>query len=173
MPGTYSFRPLAHEELPAMLGLIHQRIAWMDEVGVRQWNVTDYDGVYPPEYYEACWQRGELFALVETISGDVVCAGCLKTCDDRWPDGHTVPALYLHHLAASLAHKGAGCAFLRSAEEHAARNGMTFLRLDSAIGNPALTRWYESQGYLPAGRCVDGAYEGILRQKRLSQQAQC
>ena len=164
MPAPYTFRPLAHDEISAMLDLIHQRIAWMDEVGIRQWNVTDYDGVYPPEYYEACWQRGELFALTDA-DGVIVCAGCLKTADDRWPDGHTASALYLHHLAADQAHKGAGRAFLRAAEEHAARNGCAFLRLDSAIDNPSLTRWYESQGYLPAGCCVDGLYEGILRQK--------
>jgi hypothetical protein len=42
-----------------------------------------------------------------------------------------------------------------------------FLRLDSAIDNPALTRYYEALGYLPAGHCVDGLYEGILRQKAL------
>ena len=166
MSERYRFRPLAHDELPAMHALIHQRIAWMDEVGIRQWNVTDYDGVYPPAYYEACWQRGELFALTEAATGAIVCVGCLKTADDRWPDGHAASALYLHHLAASLAHKGAGRAFLRAAEDHAARNGYAFLRLDSAVDNPALTRWYESQGYLPAGRCVDGLYEGILRQKR-------
>lgn len=167
MSGPYHFRPLAREEIPAMLDLIHRRIAWMDEVGIRQWNVTDYDGVYPPEYYEACWQRGELFALTDARDG-IVCVGCLKTADDRWPDGHTASALYLHHLAADLSHKGAGHAFLQAAETHAARNSYTFLRLDSSIDNPALTRWYESQGYLPAGRCVDGLYEGILRQKAVS-----
>ena len=149
-----------------MLALIHQRIAWMDACGIRQWNVTDYDGVYPPEYYEACWQRGELFALTDD-AGQIVCAGCLKASDDRWPDGHSVAALYLHHLAADLGCKGAGRIFLRQAERHAASLGMAFLRLDSAIDNPALTAYYESQGYLPAGRCIDGAYEGILRQKPL------
>lgn len=150
-----------------MLSLIHQRIAWMDEVGIRQWNVTDYDGVYPPIYYEECWRRGELFALTDAADGRIVCAGALKTQDARWPDGFSVPALYLHHLAADRACKGAGRIFLREAEAHAARTGMAYLRLDSAIDNPALTFYYESQGYLPAGTCTDGLYEGILRQKKL------
>ncbi len=168
MPEAYVFRPLRHDELPAMQALIRQRIAWMDACGIRQWNVTDYEGVYPPEYYEACWQRGELFALADAATDEVVGGGCLKAADDRWPDGRTASALYLHHLAADLAHKGTGRAFLRGAERHAARVGKAFLRLDSAIDNPALTRYYESQGYLPAGQCIDGLYEGVLRQKRLA-----
>ena len=167
MADAYVFRPLRQEEIPAMLDLIHQRIAWMDEKGVRQWNVTDYNGVYPPEYYQACWEKGELFALEERASGPIVCAGALKAEDARWPaDG--VPALYLHHLAADLAHKGAGRLYLRLAERHAASAGMTFLRLDSAVDNPALTVYYEALGYLPAGHCVDGLYEGVLRQKQLN-----
>lgn len=150
-----------------MLGLIHQRIAWMDEKGIRQWNVTDYDGVYPPEYYEACWQKGELYALEDPASGAVICAGALKEQDDRWPEALSAPAFYLHHLAADPGHRGAGRIFLSQAERHARHAGKTYLRLDSAIDNPALTRYYESQGYLPTGTCTDGLYEGILRQKKL------
>lgn len=149
-----------------MLDIIHQRIAWMDECGIRQWNVTDYDGVYPPAYYEACWKKGELFALEERATGRIVCVGALKAQDERWPD--EASALYLHHLAADLAHKGAGRIFLHLAERHAAATSHAFLRLDSAVDNAALSAWYESQGYLPAGRCVDGLYEGILRQKQVN-----
>ncbi len=165
MKKQYLFRPLRHDELPAMLDLIHQRIAWMDAVGIRQWNVTDYDGVYPPEYYEACWHKGELFALEDTAAGRIICVGALKESDPRWPEASPPPALYLHHLAADIAHKGAGRIFLREAEKHAAHVAKAYLRLDSAIDNPALTRYYESQGYLPVGECIDGLYEGILRQK--------
>lgn len=167
MNSRYRFRLLRKEELPAMLALIHQRIAWMDQVGIRQWNVTDYDGVYPPEYYQLCFQKGELFALEDTASGQIVCAGALKEQDDRWPDA-SQPAFYLHHLAADPAHKGAGRIFLRAAEAYAAGAGKVYFRLDSAIDNFKLTAYYEAQGYLPVGRCVDGAYEGILRQKPLS-----
>lgn len=167
MTAQYVFRPLQHGEIPAMLSLIHRRIAWMDAVGIRQWNVTDYDGVYPPEYYEACWQKGELYALAAAADGSIVCAGALKEQDERWPEALAAPALYLHHLAADPGFKGAGRIFLREAERHAARAGKAYLRLDSAIDNPALTRYYESQGYLPAGTCIDGLYEGILRQKKL------
>lgn len=168
MDREYRFRLLLPGELPAMLALIHQRIAWMDQVGIRQWNVTDYDGVYPPEYYAACQEKGELFALEDVSGGQIVCVGALKEEDPRWPESFDEPAFYLHHLAADVACRGAGRRFLREAEQHAARVGKRFLRLDSAIDNPALTRYYESQGYLPAGTCIDGLYEGILRQKQLN-----
>lgn len=150
-----------------MQALIHARIAWMDRVGIRQWNVTDYDGVYPPAYYQACFDSAELYALADAHTGEIVCVGALKERDARWPDD-AQPALYLHHLAAALSRKGAGRSFLQYAEAHAARLGKRFLRLDSAIDNPALSAYYESQGYLPAGTCIDGLYEGILRQKPLA-----
>lgn len=165
MAREYVFRPLKRDEIPAMLNIIRQRIAWMDEVGIRQWNVTDYNGVYPPEYFEGCHARGELFALADSRTDEIVCIGALKQADDRWPD--KADALYLHHLAAALAHKGAGRRFLAEAEQYAAGIGMKYLRLDSAVGNQALEDFYVSQGYLPAGRCIDGLYEGILRQKSI------
>ena len=164
MMQQYRFRPLQRDEIPFMLDLIHLRIAWMDQVGIRQWNVTDYDGVYPPAYYQACYDLGELFALEELSTGRIVCVGALKAKDPRWPDA-APDAFYLHHLAADPAHKGAGRAFLRGAEAQAQAAGKTYLRLDSAIDNPVLTAYYEQQGYLPVGTCVDGLYEGILRQK--------
>lgn len=164
---AWCFRPLREAEIPAMQALIRQRIAWMDETGLKQWNVTDYEGVYPTEYYHSCWQRGELFCLADA-QDRIVCVGCLKTADDRWPDGHDASALYLHHLASDPACKGAGAVFLRLAEAHAARAGYASFRLDSAADNPALAAWYAALGYGgEAGRCTDGLYEGILREKRL------
>ena len=41
------------------------------------------------------------------------------------------------------------------------------MRLDSAVGNKTLETYYTSRGYVEAGRCKDGLYEGILRQKKL------
>ena len=41
------FRQIKKEELSEMFSLILQRIEWMDEVGIEQWNCTDYANVYP------------------------------------------------------------------------------------------------------------------------------
>jgi len=152
-----------------MLALIHQRIAWMDEVGIRQWNVTGYDTVYPLSYYEQARQQGDVFVLAEADTGRILCAAVLKRTDERWADhpGAEEPALYVHNFAARLGETGAGALFLHRAEQYAAGQGMKYLRLDSADDNPALTRYYEQKGYLPVGFCVDGPYSGILRQKLL------
>ena len=63
--------------------------------------------------------------------------------------------------------KGAGSIFLEKAEEYTARMGKKYMRLDSAVGNKNLERFYTSRGYVEAGTCKDGLYEGILRQKKL------
>ena len=45
--------------------------------------------------------------------------------------------------------------------------GKRYMRLDSAVGNKTLEVYYTSRGYVEAGFCKDGLYEGILRQKEL------
>ena len=44
---------------------------------------------------------------------------------------------------------------------------MESMRLDCADDNMRLNAWYESQGYFPCGTCIDGPYNGILREKLL------
>ena len=162
----YVFRAISDDELPLMFELIMSRVRWMDEVGIRQWNVTKYDEVYPLSYYESHAKDGEVFVLTECESGRIVCAAVLKREDDRWPcDG--ARALYLHNFASALDAKGTGSIFLELAEEHAKGQGMEYFRLDSADDNERLERYYTARGYVAVGTCVDGLYSGILRQKKL------
>ncbi|MBQ2929742.1 MAG: GNAT family N-acetyltransferase [Clostridia bacterium] len=163
----YTFRPAEKHEVPAVFDLIMSRVRWMDEVGIRQWNVTDYAGCYPPAHYEAARQRGDLFVLTDEY-GIAACA-VLRQDDERWPAAmqSAEPAFYLHHLAARLGAKGAGRSFLRMAEDYAVRQGKTRFRLDSADDNAFLADYYTAQGYVPVGHCVDGLYSGILREKVL------
>ncbi|MBR6666961.1 MAG: GNAT family N-acetyltransferase [Clostridia bacterium] len=164
---SYVFRPAKADEVPAVYELIMARVYWMDEVGIRQWNVTDYAGCYPPAHYEAARLRGDLFVLTDD-EGIAACA-VLRKDDERWPAAmqSAEHAFYLHHLATRLGAKGAGRIFLQMAEEYAIREGKTRFRLDSADDNAFLADYYTAQGYVPAGRCVDGLYTGILREKVL------
>ena len=57
--------------------------------------------------------------------------------------------------------------FLKFAEEYAVENGKEYFRLDSAVTNEALAKYYESQGFLSVGMCEEGLYKGILREKKL------
>ena len=62
---------------------------------------------------------------------------------------------------------GAGKAILREARKLASSRSMESMRLDCADDNMRLNAWYESQGYFPCGTCIDGPYNGILREKLL------
>lgn len=165
MENRFRFRHALAHEVQAVFDLIMRRVAWMDAVGIRQWNTTKYDQRYPLDYYEQRRQLGELFVLEDTAEGRIVCVGALFHEDERWPQ--RAAALYLHHFASEVDAKGVGSVFLREAERYAADQGMAFLRLDSAVGNKALEDYYTCRGYVEAGRCEDGLYHGILRQKRI------
>ena len=167
----YVFRRAEKHEVPAVFALIMARVRWMDEVGIRQWNVTDYAGCYPPAHYEAARRRGDLFVLTDD-AGIAACA-VLRQNDERWSDAMQAaePAFYLHHLASRPGAKGAGRVFLQMAEEYALTQGKTRFRLDSADDNAFLADYYTAQGYVPVGKCVDGLYSGILREKLLRRPA--
>ncbi len=166
----YIFRPILKEEVGVMFDIIADRVRWMDEVGIRQWNVTNYARVYPLEYFHFHRRQGEVFVLEEKETREIVACAVLKHEDDRWEsvsDYKTVKALYLHNFAVRLDKKGTGSIFLRMAEAYAAERGVECFRLDSADDNEKLERYYSSKGYVPRGSCTDGLYKGILREKRL------
>lgn len=161
----YRFRKAVLQEIPAVFALIMDRVAWMDRVGIRQWNITKYDERYPLAYYEKRQQMDELFVLEDCDTHRIVCVGALLHRDPRWPD--VVPAYYLHHFAAATDAKGVGSIFLQYAEQYTANCKMQYLRLDSAVGNKKLETYYTDRGYIEAGYCIDGLYQGVLRQKKL------
>ena len=164
MTESYSFRQARPDEIQAVFDLIMGRVAWMDQVGIRQWNTTKYDRRYPLSYYEERRQKEELFVLTDH-TGDIVAVGALLHEDARWPEPES--AFYLHHLASRVDAKGTASIFLQMAEDYTARKGKRYMRLDSAVGNKTLEHYYTSRGYVEAGYCKDGLYEGILRQKEL------
>lgn len=158
------FRLAKEGEILRIFRLIQARVQWMDEVGIRQWNVTDYSTVYPLSYYEEHRQQGELFVL--TKQEEIVCVGVLKHIDDRWKyDGAS--ALYLHNFASKLGEPGVGKQFLQAVEQYAVTQGKQYIRLDSAVDNEILERYYTELGFKPVGFCTDGLYRGVLRQKAL------
>ena len=165
MKNTYIFRQIKKEELPAFFDIILSRMKWMDEVGIKQWNVTKYDEVYPLSYYEEKRQAGQLFVLEKVETGEIVCGAVLKEHDERWEDDP--PAIYLRNFATRLDSKGVGILFMEYAEKYAVSCNKEYFRLDSADDNIPLAKYYENLGFVSVGSCVDGAYSGILRQKKL------
>ena len=109
--------------------------------------------------------QGQLFVLEKVENGEIVCGAVLKEHDERWEDNP--PAIYLRNFATRLDSKGVGILFMEYAEKYAVSCNKEFFRLDSADDNIPLAKYYEDLGFVPVGSCVDGAYSGILRQKKL------
>lgn len=165
MENKYIFRKITKEEIPVMLHLIIERMKWMDEKGLKQWNVTKYDEVYPQSYFEERMNEGQVFVLVDKTTEEVVCAAVLKEHDERWETDE--PSLYLRNFASKIGESGVGLVFMKFAEQYAKHIGKQYFRLDSPEGNETLAKYYEKQGYSTVGKCEDGLYKGILRQKLL------
>ena len=162
----YRLLPATPARMEAIYQIIDGRIRWMDRVGIRQWNTTDYWGVYPKSYYCALAESGKLLVYVDREDA-VVAVGALLREDPRWEDGLTTNAWYLHHFATALDKPGVGAEMLKSMETYTKACGKDYLRLDCAVDNAFLNGYYEEKGYAMRGTCVDGPYEGNLREKLL------
>lgn len=165
-----TFRRARLQDVDAIMMLVQRRIDWMNDVGLHQWNETDYFGRYPRSY----WEKHIPAFLVGEEQGRVVVAIALYTDDVRWTrDGEYTgtasgEAYYLHHLVTDPACKGAGRRMMFYVEQYATEHHITLLRLDSAIGNLTLEKYYTDLGYTACGTCHDQLYHGVLREKELS-----
>ena len=159
------FRQALPSEVELIFNLVKSRVQWMDETGIRQWNVTGYLETYPISYYEERQSDGSLYVLAgdETIFGTVV----LLEEDERWEDKASDLALYVHNLATMPGEKGAGRRLLAEAERMARFKGKRYIRLDCAKDNQFLNSYYDSLGYQLAGTFEEGLYKGNRREKGL------
>ena len=164
------FRKARLHDVDAIMALVQSRIDWMNDVGLHQWNETDYFGRYPREY----WERNIGSFLIGEVHGRVVVAIALYSEDVRWTrDGHYTgthsgTAYYLHHLVTDPEAKGAGVEMMKYVEQYASAQHIQLLRLDSAVGNKSLETYYTALGYSECGVCHDRLYHGVLREKRIA-----
>ena len=162
------FARAKREEIDPVMNLIRKRVEWMDEKGIRQWNVTDYLSVYPRSLFEDYVRKGWLYVLKDE-SGAIKAAAALLDRDPRWPEKRD-KAFYVHHLSSDLSCPGAGRVFVWECEQLAEREGREYLRLDCDVDNVFLNEYYEGMGYEKDGVCVDGPYTGSRRTKKLHRQ---
>lgn len=164
---NFTFRNGNLDDAEKLYNIVVDRMAWMDRMGIRQWNVTEYLVRFPMEYYIEKQRIGELYVLVDDMDDKVVCAAVLKEEDDRWPD-NSEPSLYLHNFASVVGyHTRVGDIYLEHCESLARKMGKRFMRLDCAIDNTFLNQYYSQRGYTEAGFCTHGLYKGVLRQKAM------
>lgn len=160
---TYQFKKATPEDVPVIFDMILQRMKWMDEQGIQQWNVTNYDQVFPLSYYQQMQQDGHLFVLTNQHN-HIICGVVLKETDENWDNQD--PALYISRFVSQL-HVHAGSICLKYIEDYAKKLGKHYLRLDSADDNIKLAKYYKSHGFEAMGTCQEGSYHGILRQKKI------
>ncbi len=161
---TDCFRQAELHEVETVVSLIEQRIKWMDEVGIHQWNECGYFNIFPVDYFVKQQMLGNLYVFSESkIEGVVV----LLDEDANWRDKADSSALYIHNLATDLNAHGVGKRILACVEVLAAKKGKKFIRLDCAANNTFLNSYYESLGYKIDGKCRIGTYVGNRREKRI------
>ena len=160
---TYELRKAMPGEEGTMYSMISERVQWMNENGIHQWNDTDYLHAYPLEYYRQNLAR--IYVLLQKETNRIVSCAILFEEDARWVCD--VPAFYIHNFVSAPESPGAGTLFMQMLEEHARKEGIAYLRLDSAAGNEKLAAYYEKLGFEACGTCQDGMYRGICRQKKL------
>lgn len=162
---TYSFKSAETENLSDVFALYEQRVHWMDRIGLKQWNVTDYLNAYPISYYRDLQKQGNLYVLKS--DQQIVGALALLNDDELWSDTETVSAYYIHHLVSDMRYPGVGKQMLEQAEKIAAIEHKECLRLDCAVDNQALNAYYQRLGFVWVKTCEDGPYRGNCLEKRL------
>ena len=88
------------QDLDALIALIKRRMAWMDEQGIRQWNSTDYLGVYPPSYFLSRIEAGEIFVAQD----EEICGMAALLEEDDAGRRHIPAGFMFHHLTADAAY---------------------------------------------------------------------
>lgn len=162
----YTFKAAKKEEIPEIFSLYLERIQWMDDKGIQQWNNNGYLEVYTETYYEEQQKNGRLFVLKDD-AGKCVAAAVLLDEDARWEEIEKQSSCFVHNLVTSCKVKGAGRQMLAELEKVTASRGRKYIRLDCSDDNPFLNQYYQSQGYEKNGFCQDGPYKGIRREKRV------
>ena len=83
-----------------MFHVKHLLCFWMDDNGIRQWNIFPNNEIYLSEYYKDILLNGLLYVLVYNSSKNIVCVEILKESDERWTDDE--PAFYLHDFVSEV-----------------------------------------------------------------------
>lgn len=164
---VYKFRKAVGDDLNSIFQLYKDRIDWMNQLNLNQWNKTNYLDVYGINYFHTQMNKSNLYVAEDTINNTIVGAVILLNEDDMWENNAHLKSYYIHNLVTSPNIKGIGIFIFNAIEVLAKNNGIETLRLDCAEDNYFLNQYYESKGYIAVDKCKDGLYYGIKREKIL------
>ncbi len=149
--------PAEEADLPRLLKFRTDAAEWLRERGTDQWAKP-----FPAEHMLASVCRGEVFMIRETPHSDAAATITLdRDADPRlWtPQEISEPAMYVHKLAVDRAYAGTGLGgvLLDWAGDQAARQGVTWLRLDAWTTNVRLQAYYLEQGFTHVRTTADAS----------------
>lgn len=159
------FRILRKEEIYLVFEMIKKRVEWMEQNNIKQWSKAYYEEIYPLSYYEEECLADHVYGLIDNKTNIILASAVILKEDTRWPDLEN--ALYVHNLVTRNGYTGIGKIFIKKLEELAKSNGVNYLRLDCSIYNDKLNKYYDNLGFIKCGTCVEGDYQGFLRQIKL------
>ena len=155
-----------HEDLDEILMLIQNRIDWMDENNIRQWNTTNYFECYPRSYFADLAAKGQLYVVKEGNLNRVIGAVALLEQDKRWNDN--VPSYYIHNLVSDTDFSGLGARIIEFCEQMALKDEKLKMRLDCQASNEKLQAYYCDLGFECVGKVQEGHYAGVKLEKTLA-----
>lgn len=145
---------------------------WLQNLhGIDQWNWLTIDVAR-----ERILRRITLYEVYLVLDDNrPISTATLQYTDvDFWSErGEDGTAGYIHGLATAhcAKGKGVGSSLIRWAEKRFMENGKSLSRLDCVEANPRIRAYYESLGYMSAGRKVfPNGFTSTLYERRIIQQ---
>lgn len=161
----YELMQAKMSDLYEAYSIIVERVKWMNENGIHQWNVTGYLERYSIKYFKECIENGTLYIMKR--NGKTEAIAVLLEKDLRWGESKEDTAYYIHNFASRLKNKGLGKIMIGEIEKLAARKNKKYVRLDCPVNNSKLNEYYRKAGYEMRGQCDEIVYKGNLREKKI------
>lgn len=155
-------------DLNSIYSLFEQRVKWMDEKGIRQWNVTHYLQAYTKDYFLEMIQQKKMYIIKNYSENEIISAVVLKEQDELWSESVSDSAYYIHNLVTSSNYKGIGDECIKLIHDLAILYKKDYIRLDCAVDNQFLNQYYQLKGYNLVGECTEGLYKGNKREFRIN-----
>ena len=162
---NYQFTLASVSHLEAIYQLINDRMDWMVEKGIQQWDREHYWSVFPKSHYQKQVELSRMYVV--KLEDEVIGAIVLYEEDENYKEDEVLDCFYLHHFVTSLKHPGVGKIIISEVEKLAVSFKKQAVRLDCMVKNEFLNDYYEKLGYYKIGECIDGIYHGNKREKRI------
>lgn len=158
------FRQAKDADLPAVLAMLDEAAAWLDDKGIRQW---------PAKFSDVNdWRRARIESYISaghtwmaSINDRVAATFTLGEADPDyahgWPDGPET-GLYIFRMAVTRSWSGCdlGGRILDWASVRAAEHGRQWLRLDCHRENPGIQAYYEHRGFSRVATLISTITDG-------------